>query len=299
MALPFQLAGRARRRTLTFAGERLELVEIGREKLLRPLGTRLFGELPAAVQDATRALWSPAALAGENGAALVLAEVHRWMAERFRREGWLLVPQSVRWQGQLDHIPPQDCSHGLLENMRKVKRQGFVLEQSVSAGDWGEFYDVMVGPQALARHGSTAWVPSRQLMKEFSEAGILHFITRNGERVAGICTVPRGDTLWLAISGVRHGDPALLRQGAGFAILSLTIEWARRHGFRALDAGRTGPFINDGLQQFKRKWGLAPVPDPLAHLAAVRVHSEAVAQAFAREPVLVEDGAGLRAYAGR
>jgi hypothetical protein len=299
MALPFQLAGRARRRTVTFAGERLELVEIGREKLLRPLGTRLFGELPAAVQDVTRALWSPAALTSENGAALVLAEVHRWMAERFRREGWLLVPQSVRWQGELDHIPPQGCSHGLLENMRKVKRQGFVLEQSASAKDWGEFYDVMVGPQALARHGSTAWVPSRQLMKEFSEAGILHFITRDGERVAGICTVPRGDTLWLPISGVRHGDPALLRQGAGFAILSLTIEWARSNGFRSLDAGRTGPFINDGLQQFKRKWGLAPAPDPLAHLAAVRVNSETVAQAFAREPVLVEDGAGLRAYAGR
>ena len=299
LALPFQLAGRVRKRTVTFAGEQLQLVEIGREKLLRPLGTRLFGKLPAAVQGVTRAVWSPAALAHEGSADLVLAEVHRWMADRFRREGWLLVPQSVRWQGELAHIPPRDCSHGLLENLRKVKRQGFALEQSTSPGDWEEFYDVMVGPQALARHGATAWVPSVQLMKEFSAAGILHFITRDGERVAGICTLPRGDTLWLAISGVRQGDPALLRQGAGVAIFSLTIEWARSQGFRTLDAGRTGPFINDGLQQFKRKWGLAPVPDPLAHLAAIRINSDAAAQAFAREPVLMEAEFGLRAYAGQ
>jgi hypothetical protein len=299
MALPFQLTGRVRKRIISFGGDPLELVEIGREKLLRPLGTRLFGELPAAVEQVTRVLWSPAALSREGSAGLVMAEVHRWMADRFRREGWLLVPQSVRWQGELAKLPPADCSHGLLENMRKVRRQGFELEQSTSAEDWEAFYDVMVGPQALARHGPTAWIPSRQLMKEFAAAGILHFITRSGERVAGICTVPRADTLWLAISGVRHGDPALLRQGAGFAILSLTIDWARSNGFRAIDAGRTGPFVNDGLQQFKRKWGLVPVSDPLAHLAAVRVNSPSAAQAFAREPVLVEDGSSLRAYAGQ
>jgi hypothetical protein len=63
-------------------------------------------------------------------------------------------------------------------------------------------------------------------------------------------------------------------------------------------AGRTGPFINDGLQQFKRKWGLLPVADPLAHLAAVWVGAPAARQAFSRQPALVEDGTALRVYAG-
>src|SRR5688500_7300952 len=92
--------------------------------------------------------------------------------------------------------------------------------------------------------------------------------------------------------------PELLRQGAGFAVIALTIEWARAQGYRALDAGRTGPFLNDGLQQFKRRWGLAPVVDPLAHVAAVWLGSNAARLAFAREPVLVENGAALRVYAG-
>jgi Acetyltransferase (GNAT) domain len=154
----------------------------------------------------------------------------------------------------------------------------------------------MVKPQALARHGSTAWIPSRRLISDYARSGTLHFITRGGERVAGICTIPRGSTIWLAVSGVRHGDPALLNAGAGFAAFALAVEWARKHGYRHLDAGRTGPFTNDGLQEFKRRWGLVPVPDSLAHLVALRVNSDAIRQAFAQAPVLIEGDSGLQVY---
>ncbi len=297
MALPLQLRGEVRSRRLTVAGQTIELVEAGREKLIQPLSARLFGELPPPITQLQQALWSPVALS-QGGADIVLAEVHRWMAARFRRAGWLILPHSVRWQGEMSNIPPEDRSHGLRENLRKIRKQGFGLEQATREDDWEEFYATMVGPQALARHGPKAWIPSRRLLGEFARAGRLHMVVRGGERVAGICTIPRGDTLWLAISGVRGGDPELLRQGAGFAVIVLTVEWARAQGYRALDAGRTGPFLNDGLQQFKRRWGLAPVVDPLAHVAAVWLGSNAARQAFAREPVLVENGAALRVYAG-
>jgi hypothetical protein len=62
--------------------------------------------------------------------------------------------------------------------------------------------------------------------------------------------------------------------------------------------GRTSPFLHDGVQQYKRKWGLEPVRDPLAHLAAVWAGSEAARLGFAREPVLVEHETGLWLYAG-
>jgi len=298
MALPLQLIGDVRRRQLQVAGESISLIEVGREKLLRPIGSRILGELPQPVREMRRALWSPAAVTEGAAADIVLAEVHRWMAPRFRRAGWVIVPQSVRWQGELAQLPPKGCSHGLRENLRRMKRQNYELQQAGSAADWKEFFDTMVRPQALARHGSGAWIPSQQLMDEFSRVGMLNFITRQGERLAGICMVPRGDTLWGAVSGVREGDPILMRQHAGFAVFALTVEWARAQGYRFFDAGRTGPFVHDGLQQFKRGWGLSPFPDPLSLVAAVWVGSDVVRQAFARQPVLAESGAGLRVYAG-
>jgi GNAT superfamily N-acetyltransferase len=242
-------------------------------------------------------LWRPAALAN-TGADVVVAEVHRWMAPRFRHSGWVIVPRAVRWQGELTQVPPAEPQRSLLEDLRKIRQNGFTITQTTAPEDWEEFYTEMVRPQARFRHGATAWLPSRRLMDEFAAAGTLHFISKDGVRVAGACSLRRGDTLWLPLSGIRGGDPLLLRQGAGTAALALTLDWARAAGYHRVDAGRTGPFINEGLQQFKRKWGLTPTPDPLAHVAAVWVASVAARQAFARQPVLVEDGAALRTYAG-
>jgi len=298
MALPLQLIGDVRRRQLQVDGQPVSLIEVGREKLLHSIGSRVLGELPPPVRQMRRALWSPEAVTEGGVADIVLALVHRWMAPRFRRAGWVIVPQSVRWQGELSALPAKGCSHGLRENLRKMRRQNYELTPAGSEADWKEFFDTMVRPQALARHGSAAWVPSERLMDEFSRIGMLRFITRDGERLGGMCMVSRGDTLWGAVSGVRQGDASLMRQHAGFAVFALTVEWARAQGYRFFDAGRTGPFIQDGLQQFKRGWGLTPFPDPLSHVAAIWVGSDVVRQAFAREPVLTENGTDLRVYAG-
>ena len=297
MALPLQLVGQVHRWSVPFGGTTIHLAGIGRKKLIEPLYLRLFGELPEPTRGTRRMLWSPALLAN-IGADMVVAEVHRWMAPRFRRSGWVIVPQAVRWQGELAQMPPAQPQRSLLEDLRKIRQNGFTISQTTALEDWEEFYTEMVQPQARVRHGATAWLPSRRLMDEFATEGTLHFINQGGVRVAGACSLRRGDTLWLPLSGIRGGDPLLLRQGAGAAVLALTLDWARAAGYHRVDAGRTGPFINDGLHQFKRKWGLSPTRDPLAHVAAVWVGTAAARQAFARQPVLAEDEAALRIYAG-
>lgn len=296
MAFPFQLVGQMHRWSVSYHGSRLRLAGIGREKLIEPLYLRLFGgALPQPSRDARRALWSPDSLA-RTGADIVVAEVHRWMAPRFQRSGWVIVPEAVRWTGDLSQVPPAQPCRSLRDDLRKVRKNGFTISQTTAAQDWEQFYTEMVQPQARSRHGDGAWIPSRRLMGEFAAAGVLHLISKDGVRVAGACSLGRGENLWIPLMGIRHGDPTLLRQGAGNAALALTFDWARASGYRRIDAGRTGPFINDGIQQSKRKWGLHPAPDPLAHVAAVWVGTPAAAQAFSREPVLAEEGLTLRVY---
>ena len=128
----------------------LTVLEAGRSKLTEPLVARLLGELPPAESDTARWLGDP----GEPGAAdLVLAEVHRWVAPRFRRAGWIVVPDQVRWRGELSALPPREPSHSLKDDLRKVRSQGYTLEHASAPEDWAEFATQMVAPHASARFG--------------------------------------------------------------------------------------------------------------------------------------------------
>jgi hypothetical protein len=296
LSLPMQLTGSLRRHGAG-GGESVRVAAVGREKLVEPIVERLLGGAPLAGAEPRRGLWNPASLARLD-TDLVVAEVHRWMAPRFRRAGWVIVPSAVRWCGALSQVPGPTPCHSLREDLRKLSKQGFTLTDATSSGDWDLFATRMVVPQARARFGDHAWIPSPRLLRRFERSAALHFVCQGGRVVAGFCSVACGDTLWLPISGVLDGDPVLFRRGAGLAILALGIEWARARGFRVLDAGRTSPFENDGVHRLKRKWGLRPAVDPLAHVAAVRAGSAAARAAFAREPVLVETGEGLAAYRG-
>lgn len=296
-SLPLQLDGPAEGRAIELDGETIHVRSVGRQKLLNPFLTELFGILPAPTGEGRRTTCSPTSLR-ENAIDLVVAEVHRWMVPRFRKDGWVIVPRTVRWHGDLATVPPASPSKSLLANLAKLRRQKFSLVQGTCRADWDEFYRTMVAPQALARHGTTAWVPSPAFLNAVAKRGVLHFVVEEGVRVAGICSIAHGDTIWFPLMGVREGDPGLLQRGASVAALALPIEWARANNFRRIDLGRTGSFVNDGLQQYKRKWGFYPVPDPLSLVVAVRATSPAARKVFAREPVLAEIPSGLETYAG-
>jgi hypothetical protein len=297
MSLSLQLRGPVRRRSMGVDGRPVEVLTIGRPKLVDAVCTGLLGDLPAPSPEGRRLSVSPAGLARLE-ADLVVAEVHRWMAPHFRRNGWLIVPRSVRWHGDLALVPPAHPSRSLLANLAKLRKYDFRLVQANSPDDWQEFYTTMVEPQAKARHGTAAWTPSQPFLRGVAGKGTLHFVVENGLRVAGLCTIPCGDTLWFPLMGVRHGDAGLLQRGASVAAIALPIEWARQNNYRFVDLGRTGSFVNDGLQQYKRKWGFVPVLDPLSLVTAVWIGSAEARQAFSREPVLVETGSGLETYAG-
>jgi hypothetical protein len=296
--VPLQLQGAARHFVACREGQELRIVGVGRRKRFEPLFRRLFGELKELEGTTTVSVRGPAALSG-LGADLVVAEVHRWVASSFRNAGWLLMPDSVRWAGDIATLPPPVPSHSLREDMRKLRRYNYTLEQTTDWHRWEEFYDTMLVPQALSRFGDAAWLPTRRFLRELAARGVLHLVRRDGQWVAGICSVRHGDTLWLPVTGVLNGSPALLQQGVSVALFAQTFGWARSQGVTRIDLGRTTPFVNDGISRSKAKWGLRPVLDPLSHLLALRINpSETLRRAFASQPVMIESLDGLKAYAG-
>jgi hypothetical protein len=280
-------------------GRVLRIVGIGRHKRFEPLLSRLFSDVRELEGTASRRLWSPAAL-DDIEADLVMAEVHRLVASPFRNAGWLLMPDSVRWAGEMAELPPPVPSHSLREDFRKLRRYEYTVEQTTDWPRWEEFYDTMLLPQAVSRFGSRAWLPTRHFLSELAQRGVLHMLRRDGQWVAGILSVRHGDTLWLPLSGVLNGDPALLQQGVSVAVFANVFAWARAQGIARIDAGRTSPFMNDGIPRSKTKWGLRPVLDPLSHLIALRIDpGSSIRSAFTSQPVMLEAADGLKTYTGQ
>jgi hypothetical protein len=294
LALPFQLRGEARRFAVPTPEGILRVLAIGRGKQAGEFCSGLLGSRGLGIGEGRLMLLSPAGLE-RMGSDLVLAEIHRWMASKFRRAGWLIIPTDVRWRGELAQLPPSRASTSLKSDLAKVRKYGYTMEHASTPADWQEFYESMVLPQARSRFGEDAWIPSERLRRELAKRGDLHFVRRDGARVAGICSVRTGSAVWLPVLGLSQRDPALLREGVCSAVFTLVFQWAREQGCTHVDAGRTSAFVNDGVQHFKRKWGLRPAVDPLAHLIAARVRPGATA-AFTRQPVLIETERGIETY---
>ncbi|HET6837090.1 MAG TPA: hypothetical protein VFH24_03545, partial [Gemmatimonadales bacterium] len=188
LSLPLQLQGKLQQYAAQRDGQQLRVVGIGRRKRFEPLLRRLFHQVTEVEAAAARRLWSPAALDGIE-ADLVIAEVNRLVASRFRDAGWLLMPDSVRWAGETATLPPPVPSHSLKEDYRKLRRYEYTLLQTTEWRLWEEFYETMLVPQAVGRFGEAAWLPSRHFIAELAARGVLHMLHRDGRWVAAICSV--------------------------------------------------------------------------------------------------------------
>ncbi len=302
LTLPLSLWRQVHHFRATVQGTAIPVVCVGRYKRFRDLLTGLFdgvepdGTVERIGDAKPRWAWRPRRLRA-LGASLLIVDLHPWLAAPYRREGWRLVPESVRWQGDVERLPPPRPAETLRSDMRKVDRYGYRREESAGDAEWAEFLEQMALPYAHARFGEEVWFPDRRMLRHLRKRGRLLFVNRDDMRVAGGCVVSTPSCLWLSLVGTKNGDERWVREGALSAVYLLTFDWARQQGYRRLDVGTTWPFPNDGLARYKAKLGLAPAPNPLAFTNALYVDPEcaSLAALFSEQPLfcVAKDGIEL------
>ena len=258
---------------------------VGLRRRFMDLLEGLFGEVEHIGAGLPRRAWRPDRLSRTAG-DVVLVEVHRRFVSDFRRSGWLIVPESVRWRGELGELPLGHPSKSLRSDMAKLRKHGYVMEEADSDADWREFFDRMLLPHARRRFEDRAQLPTRFTLRQLQGRGQLLFVRRGDHRVAGGCVMPASRCALFERLGVRDGDAGLLRDGALSALYLLTFEWSRARGFQSFDAGTTLPFPDDGLARFKAKFGLTPAPDPVAFSTGFLIRpGSPLEEALRRRPV--------------
>ena len=196
---------------------------------------------------------------------------------------------------------PGRPSHSLSDDLRRVRRGQWSAEVSHRASDFAAFYREMYVPYVRNRHSANAHVqPARRLRRAFRRGGLL-WLSRDGERRAGLLFEHRGGTLGAVALGTAGGDPGReLKEGAIAATYLHMFDYARAAGCADIDLRGSRPSLDDGITRYKRKWG-AVVYDRPDVLTITLVHwhrmTPAVAEFLAHTSLVFRDGGGLSALA--
>ncbi|MBA6439073.1 hypothetical protein [Streptomyces sp. GMR22] len=153
------------------------------------------------------------------------------------------------------------------------RRARWGLEIAADSASFEHFYHRMYLPTMRGRHGDRARCEPVDLAREaLFGHGVLAFLTREGERVAG--SLGRWDArrgrLTLRLFGVLDGSDEHYRDGSSRVLDFLLLEWAHGFGARTVDFGGIEPFLSQGIFQRKRKLASRAVLGP-THLGAHRL----------------------------
>jgi hypothetical protein len=162
------------------------------------------------------------------------------------------------------HLPEtmEEFRAGLPRTMRWPARSEFETELGTTSEDYSEFYERMLKPLMIGRHGPKAnIVPLNHLLRQIGYTSLI-FVKHQGRRLGGcllcwprmvgIHAIPHGDKIGI-VREMSH-DSKLLNK-VNLAIYHSLYRLAWERGFRAVSLGTVSPILNSGLVRFKARWG--------------------------------------------
>ncbi len=152
--------------------------------------------------------------------------------------------------------------HSTKEDVRKVRKEQFSFEITSDMDRLEMFYHEMYLPTVKNRFGETdIFTPDLVFLRYLKELDYqLMMITYKGKEVCGVFFKRQGDVLLLKYTGVLQGDVDLIKKGAFSAFYYFFMVYAKDQKVNKVDFGGARPFFNDGLFQYKRKWGVKVEP---------------------------------------
>ena len=184
---------------------------------------------------------------------------------------------------------------------RFAEKYGLGYRISNDPGEFDYFYHRMFAPHIKKRFGELSSIDSYEDLKTFFLKGLLLFVTKGGEKVAGALCLVKDGTLVFRRTGVLDGDETHVEGGAQLALYYFQLKYANEHRLRAVDTMMSAPFLNDGVYVNKKEWGAAVFPDdesPTWVYYFCAAPSEKMARFFEKNPTIVHSDAGLKGLIG-
>jgi CelD/BcsL family acetyltransferase involved in cellulose biosynthesis len=192
--------------------------------------------------------------------------------------------------GSVEELEARMKGNQVLRAIKKARRAGLRATLGWSLEDARAFY----GLHVLTRHRQGVPVQPRRFLDLLwkhvidKELGFVVLVYLDRQPVAGALYLAWNRNL---IYKFGASDPRFWDLRPNNLVMWTAIEWACLHGYRTLDFGRTH-LDNQGLRDFKSRWGATELPLTYSTLGAAAHLSAAVAARRARWRKLALDAAG-------
>ena len=76
------------------------------------------------------------------------------------------------------------------------------------------------------------------------------------QEIAGSLIAYKGHNARLWCFGIKDANPDYVKMGAFGALYYFSFQYLKNKGFKQVGVGGSRPFLNDGVLNYKKKWGL-------------------------------------------
>jgi hypothetical protein len=219
----------------------------------------LFADEPQAKEIKRIPAWQARTLADLSDSDMVVVIGSKHLISNLPRQHVVILPFFVNMTLDL-RGSWEDVQSRIHKNVRKgdfrlIRKYGYEYDLSDRKEDLETYYHTMYLPTITLRKGNLAEPMSLQQAYQYFQHGYLHLIKRDGRYVAGGLSHVQGDTIKVDSRGVIKADEQLMHEGVLAACYYAMIQWANQKGYNYMDFGDCVPRLENGVFQYKRKWG--------------------------------------------
>lgn len=149
-----------------------------------------------------------------------------------------------------------ETNENIKSDMRRIRKFQYTYEVTREKEKFVEFYNQMYVPYIKNTYGKEALYHSLEgILKRFDYSELL--LIKDGQApVSGEVIIYEKHGPKLLCLGVLNGDRRYVRAGAIAALFYFRLLYLKSKGYTEIDLGASRVFLNDGVLNYKKKWGM-------------------------------------------
>jgi uncharacterized protein YneR len=228
----------------------------------------------------------------QNEVDMIIFETDRFFNLYYQRKGFLVIPETISFHLPLDR-PIEKIIKSTTKRIQKdlmtAKSIGYQYTTAHDLHSFSVFYHSMYLPYVTWKHRNLQKIISFEAMRHYALRGShILFVNKQDEHIFGGIYDCKHEQITTQYSGLKQGKFNHVRQGIITISYYYLMIIGKQHDVKYIDFGASSPFLNDGLNRYKRGWNMTITPSKpvFSTIFAVKIKniSDSITQFFQKTP---------------